>query len=75
MKYFCITFYKKGTEQEPYWEVFGTRKEDVSLGTYKTEEEAREEAFSYCVPVFKGSDCGKYVSIVRNKKMIANLVN
>ena len=56
-EYCCVTYYNRGTEENPCWEVYAVVREYVNknVGSYKTEQEAQQKAFSYCLPVMKGA--------------------
>ena len=68
-KYCCITYYNRGTEEKPFWEVYGVVREFVNdnLGTYETEHDAQKKAFAYCLPVIRGCTNSYFVQPIIKK--------
>ena len=73
MKYVLISFYNRGTNSIPFWEVYGhiSFGHNENIGTYKTEDEAMREALSYGsygVPAIRGSNQSHLAELMRRVK-------
>lgn len=68
LQYKLITFYNRGDESYPMWDVYGHRGfgDNDSLGEYQTEEEAMKRAHSFLLPVMRG-ESSSYVTDVMKK--------
>jgi len=71
MGYVLITYYNRGTEDHPLWEVYGHIREwsNDYLGTFDTELEAQKKAFNYNRPVMRGTHGGEIGVALRKLSM------
>ena len=60
MNYIMMTFYNRGSEESPIWEVYGIRSEfnNDHIGTYHSESEAMVKAHEFILPVMRGMTNG-----------------
>ncbi len=67
--YCCVTYYNRCTEEDPCWEVYAVACQYVNenVGSYKTEQEAQQKAFSYGLPVMKGATNSYFVQPIIKK--------
>ena len=64
MRYILITFYNRGTQDRPIWEVYGHKgkyNNDLIKG-FGNEQDAMFEAHGYCLPVMRGTSNSMEIS-------------
>ena len=66
-----ISYYNRGTEEKPFWEVYGIEGEHTNthLGTFDNEYAALILAHSYVLPVMRG-DTNSYLVAKTIRKLL-----
>lgn len=56
MKSVLVSFYNRGTEEQPFWEVYlhQARGINKNVGTFQFEQAAMRKAHEYGLPVIRG---------------------